>query len=111
MAAVSVKRSISFYSRVYVHIIYEKTKGQVPLGPLLGKQSIQAKEVYLISSYTFLRNFVSGGGVPEQVSRPSIHRQCIGSATAGLPHVRTLSLFLIFFFLSSWSGKNQSPGV
>ena len=37
---------ISFYSHAYVHIIYDKTKGQVPLGPLLGKQNIQAKEVY-----------------------------------------------------------------
>lgn len=27
---------ISFYSRAYVRIIYEKTKGQVPLGPLVG---------------------------------------------------------------------------
>ena len=25
---------------------YEKTKGEVPLVPLLGKQNIQAKEVY-----------------------------------------------------------------
>ena len=37
---------ISFYSQAYVHIIYEKTKAQVPLGPLLGKQNIQAKEFY-----------------------------------------------------------------
>ena len=37
---------ISFYSRAYVRIIYEKTKCHVPLGPLLGKQYIQAKEVY-----------------------------------------------------------------
>ena len=29
-----------------VRIIYEKTKGQVPLGTLLGNQNIQAKEVY-----------------------------------------------------------------
>ena len=28
-------------------VIYERTKGQVPLGPLLGKQNLQAKEVYL----------------------------------------------------------------
>ena len=27
-------------------IIYEKTNGQVPLGPILGKQNIQAKEVF-----------------------------------------------------------------
>ena len=26
--------------------MYEETMGQVPLGPLLGKQNIQAKEVY-----------------------------------------------------------------
>ena len=31
---------------MYLCIIYEKTKDQVPLGPLLGKQNIQAKEVY-----------------------------------------------------------------
>ena len=36
----------SYYSRPYVRMIYEKTKGQVPLRPLLGKQNIQAKEVY-----------------------------------------------------------------
>ena len=39
---------ISCYSRAYVRIIYEKTKGQVSLGPLLGKQNIQAKEVYWV---------------------------------------------------------------
>ena len=33
------------YSRVCLRIIYEKRKGQVPLGPLLGKENIQAKEV------------------------------------------------------------------
>ena len=38
---------ISSYSHAYLRIIYERTKGQVPLGPLLGKQNIQAKEVYL----------------------------------------------------------------
>ena len=43
---------MSFYSRTYVRIIYEKTKGQIPLGPLLGKQNIQAKEVY--SSYVII---------------------------------------------------------
>ena len=37
---------ISSYSCAYLRIIYEKTMGQVPLGPLLGKQNIQAKEVY-----------------------------------------------------------------
>ena len=37
---------ISSYSRAYLRIIYEKTKGQVPLEPLLGKQNIQAEEVY-----------------------------------------------------------------
>ena len=30
----------------YLRTIYEETMGQVPLGPLLGKQNIQAKEVY-----------------------------------------------------------------
>ena len=34
----------------YVRIIYEKKKGQVPPGPLLGKQNTQAKEVYLKAS-------------------------------------------------------------
>ena len=29
----------------YVRIIYEKTKGQVPLGPLLGKENIQARRL------------------------------------------------------------------
>ena len=33
-------------SRTYVRKIYEKTMGQVPLEPLLGKQNIQAKEVH-----------------------------------------------------------------
>ena len=28
---------ISYYSRAYVRIIYENTKGQIPLGPLLGE--------------------------------------------------------------------------
>ena len=45
---------ISFYSYAYVRIIYEKTKGQVPLGPLLGKQNIQAKEVYYSETATYL---------------------------------------------------------
>ena len=31
---------------MHVRIIYEKRKRQVPLGPLLGKQNIQAKEVF-----------------------------------------------------------------
>ena len=35
---------------VYVRIIYEKTKGQIPLQPSLGKQNIQPKEVYHISN-------------------------------------------------------------
>ena len=37
---------ISFKFRAYLRIIFEKTKSQVPLGPLLGKQNIPAKEVY-----------------------------------------------------------------
>ena len=32
-------------------MIYEKTMGQAPLGPLLGKQNIQAKEVYFSSIF------------------------------------------------------------
>ena len=35
------------YSRHNYAQSYEETKGQVPLGPLFGKQNIQAKEVYL----------------------------------------------------------------
>ena len=35
---------ISFYSRAYLRIIYEKTMSQVPLGPLLGKQNIKTDE-------------------------------------------------------------------
>ena len=30
----------------YLRTIYEETMGKVPLKPLLGKQNIQAKEVY-----------------------------------------------------------------
>ena len=37
---------ITPYSRAYLRIIYEETKGQVPLGPLMRKQNLQAKEVY-----------------------------------------------------------------
>ena len=39
---------ISSYSRAFVRIIYEKTKGQVPLEPLLGKQNMRVKEVYFV---------------------------------------------------------------
>ena len=39
---------ISSYSRAFVRIIYEKTKGQVPLEPLLGKQSMRVKQVYFV---------------------------------------------------------------
>ena len=49
---------ISFYLRAYVRIRYEKTKGQIPLRPSLGKQNIQAKEVYcrkFIRDMLFLR--------------------------------------------------------
>ena len=34
---------ISSYSRAYLVIIYKKTKGQIPLGPLLGKQMYKLK--------------------------------------------------------------------
>jgi len=37
---------ISSYSRANVRIIYDKTKGQIPLRPSLGEQSIQTKDVY-----------------------------------------------------------------
>ena len=40
---------ITFYSPAYLCGNYEEKKGQVPLGPLLGKQNIQAKEVYNIT--------------------------------------------------------------
>ena len=39
---------------MYVPIIYGNTKSQVPLGRLLGKQNIQAKEVYSKKSWTEL---------------------------------------------------------
>ena len=32
--------------RLYLRVVYEKTMSQVTLGPLLGKQNIQAKQVY-----------------------------------------------------------------
>ena len=34
------------HNHANIRIIYEKTMGQVLLGPLLGKENIQAKEVY-----------------------------------------------------------------
>ena len=37
---------ISSYSHAYLRIISEKTMDQVPLRPILGKQNIQAKEIY-----------------------------------------------------------------
>ena len=39
----------------YLRTIYEETMGQVPLGPLLGKQNKQAKEVY--SGYKINKKF------------------------------------------------------
>ena len=42
---------ISSYFCAYIGIIYEKRESQVPLGPLLGKQSVKAKEVYGIQSF------------------------------------------------------------
>ena len=51
-------------SRAYLRVMYEKTKGKVPLGPLLGKQNIQAKEVYtlrdLLTHYKALSCHISG---------------------------------------------------
>ena len=35
---------ITPYPRAYLRIIYEETKGQVPLGPLMRKQNLQANE-------------------------------------------------------------------
>jgi len=48
------------YSRAYLRIIYEKTKGQVPLGPLLRKQKITAKEVYwpAVNIWVFIAQLV-----------------------------------------------------
>ena len=49
---------ISSYLGAHVCIIYEKTKGQIPLRPSLGKHKIQAKEVYcrkFIRTMLFLR--------------------------------------------------------
>ena len=37
---------ITSYLRAYLRIIYKEETGQVPLGPLLEKQNIPAKEVY-----------------------------------------------------------------
>ena len=39
---------ISSYSHAFVRIIYEKTKDQVPLDSLLGKQNMRVKEVYFV---------------------------------------------------------------
>ena len=33
----------NIHVRAHLRIIYEKTMDQVPLGPILGKQNIQAK--------------------------------------------------------------------
>ena len=44
---------ISSYLREHLRIHCEKTAGQVPLGPLLGKQNIQAKEVYCAMLQTY----------------------------------------------------------
>ena len=40
---------ITSNSRAYLRIIYEEIKGQVSVGPLLGKQNIQVKEVYWLN--------------------------------------------------------------
>ena len=42
----TVSLKFRLYHAAYVCIIYEKTMGQVSLSPLLGKQNIQAKEMY-----------------------------------------------------------------
>ena len=44
---------ISSYLREHLLIHCEKTAGQVPLGPLLGKQNIRAKEVYCAMLQTY----------------------------------------------------------
>ena len=65
---------ISFCSRAYVRIIYEKRKGQVPLKPLLGKQNIQAKKVYwkISELFTCPSGVVYPDGVAPRVPREYI---------------------------------------
>ena len=43
---------ISCYFGAYVRLLYEKTKGQIPLRPSFGKQNIQSKEVYYVLPMT-----------------------------------------------------------
>ena len=43
------------YSRAYLSIIYEKTKRQVSLAPLLEKQNIQATEVHCKQTFRMLQ--------------------------------------------------------
>ena len=58
---------ISPYSRAYLRIIYDKTKGQgPPLGPLLRKQNVQVKEVYSFLLHGLvLRACLHGSGGPQ----------------------------------------------
>ena len=56
-------------SSAYLRIICEKTKSQVPLGPLLRKQNIQAKEVYYASSISCRFHCPAVGKVPVQDGR------------------------------------------
>ena len=51
-------------SRAYI-CTHKNTKCQVPLGPLLGKQTIQAKEVY--TSQSSATRKPGGGGVTQQM--------------------------------------------
>ena len=45
---------IHMHNHGNIRIIYEETVGQVLLGPLLGKQNIQAKDVYCSCDIVFL---------------------------------------------------------
>ena len=62
-------RTVSFkFCLVHVHMYArndKKTKCQVPLGPLLRKQNIQAKEIY--TSQSSARRKTGGGGVTQEM--------------------------------------------
>ena len=65
MSCDNTLRTVSFKFRL-IHVPYEKTKGQVPLRPLLGKQNIQAKEVnyQTIKAYSLWLPLSSRGPLP-----------------------------------------------
>ena len=74
---------ISSCSRAYV-CRHKNTKCQVPLGPLLGKQTIQAKEVY--TSQSSATRKPGGGGYSTNVYSRTLH-----------PEVQPLTLYIPFF--------------